>query len=279
MNNIKSKFDKINEIQKKVNSNLDVLERKYELFDSKNDKEKLRQDLNFILNSNEFNDPKINNNYLNYYDNLKSMTNQIMKNKNEHIGKPNELESKINNVDIKVKQTPHSNEREAINNETNSYNNKEQINDKKFQTKNSGNPNNKKVQQSKSDNSIPLKDVKYIDKEIIHKKQNIYLSNELVNLRCKLNKMKTKNSLLNNILTNSKEVKNFKLLEQFINKFIENLAVNWSEVVDLLIDDLLLEEVYVLNELELEKANNEYPMEIFKHNDKIQFCVLFFTNG
>jgi hypothetical protein len=86
-------------------------------------------------------------------------------------------------------------------------------------------------------------------------KENFYLANELVNLRCKLNKINNKNKLLKNILHAKIEVKNCHILDKFINSFIEKLAINWKEISELIIDELIEQEIYHLNELELTKMN------------------------
>ena len=98
----------------------------------------------------------------------------------------------------------------------------------------------------------------------LQKKQNVILSNELISLKVKLNKMKNQNNLLQSLLHNQITVNNPKILEKFINNFIERLAINWNEVCDSLIDDLLEQEVYNLNEIELEKINyNEIRLTTF----------------
>ena len=98
----------------------------------------------------------------------------------------------------------------------------------------------------------------------LQKKQNVFLSNELISLKVKLNKMKNQNNLLQSLLHNQLTINNPKNLEKFINNFIERLAINWNEVCDSLIDDLLEQEVYNLNEIELEKINyNEIRLTTF----------------
>ena len=89
----------------------------------------------------------------------------------------------------------------------------------------------------------------------LHKKQNVFLSNELINLKVKLNKINNQNNLLKSLLHDQVRINNPKVLEKFINNFIERLAINWNEVCDSLIDDLLEQEVYNLNELELQKIH------------------------
>lgn len=99
----------------------------------------------------------------------------------------------------------------------------------------------------------------------LHKKQNVFLSNELISLKVKLNKMKNQNNVLKSLLREQISINNPKILEKFINNFIERLAINWNEVCDSLIDDLLEQEVYNLNELELQKIHyNDIRLTTFE---------------
>lgn len=94
-------------------------------------------------------------------------------------------------------------------------------------------------------------------KDIIIKKQNIFLSNELVNLKVKIGKLNNKNIMLSNMIKSQEQVKNFKVLDKFIESFIEKLAINWNEIVKIILSELLEEEVIELNALELQKIDYE----------------------
>ena len=48
-------------------------------------------------------------------------------------------------------------------------------------------------------------------------------------------------------------VKNITVLEKFIGKFVERLSLNWDEIVNMIIDELLIEEAYELNKIDLKK--------------------------
>ena len=103
---------------------------------------------------------------------------------------------------------------------------------------------------------IDLEDFKsQQDLELLHKQQNIYLSNELTRLKCKLNQIRKDNEFLKRVINEKGMVKNTNVLEKFIGKFVERLSLNWDEIVNMIIDELLIEESYVLNEIELKKIN------------------------
>ena len=52
-------------------------------------------------------------------------------------------------------------------------------------------------------------------------------------------------------------VKNTNVLEKFIGKFVERLSLYWDEIVNMVIDELLIEEAYELNEIDLKKIDYE----------------------
>ena len=101
-------------------------------------------------------------------------------------------------------------------------------------------------------------------KNLLHKKQNAFLTNELTSLKLKLNKLQNDNEKLNSLVRSTQKVNNYKFLEKFINNFVEKLAINWNDIVEEIIEDLLIQEVYQLNELELQKMNyNELRVTTF----------------
>ena len=61
-------------------------------------------------------------------------------------------------------------------------------------------------------------------------------------------------------------VKNTNVLEKFIGKFVERLSLNWDEIVENIIDELLLDETYILNEIDLKKINYEKNKNILIKN-------------
>ena len=93
--------------------------------------------------------------------------------------------------------------------------------------------------------------------ELLHKQQNIFLSNELTKLKIKLNKIRKDNEFLQSVINEKGMVKNTNVLEKFIGKFVERLSLNWDDIVNMIIDEILIDEVYELNELDLKKINYE----------------------
>ena len=92
-------------------------------------------------------------------------------------------------------------------------------------------------------------------RQILQKKQNVFLSNEITNLKLKLNKINNQNKILNSLLKTQVAVGNAHFLDKFVESFVESLAINWSDIVNQIIDELLEQEVYELNRIELEKIN------------------------
>jgi len=73
--------------------------------------------------------------------------------------------------------------------------------------------------------------------------ENLFLSGQMESIKNKLNSFQKKNNDIKNLLESSNQVTNVKLLDKIINSFIENVVVNWNEVTDLLIDEMIYEEV------------------------------------
>lgn len=107
---------------------------------------------------------------------------------------------------------------------------------------------------------------------IIMKKQNTFLSNELVNLKVKIGRLNNKNIMLSNMIKSQEQVKNFKVLDKFIESFIEKLAINWNEIVEIILSDLLEEEVLELNALELKKMDYE-KLRLTTFGDVMKNCL------
>jgi len=102
--------------------------------------------------------------------------------------------------------------------------------------------------------------------ELLQKQQNIYLSNELLTLKNKLNNLRKDNEFLKSVINEKGMVKNTNVLEKFIGKFVERLSLNWDEIVEMIIDEILLDETYILNEIDLKKINYEKNKKILVKN-------------
>ena len=106
--------------------------------------------------------------------------------------------------------------------------------------------------------NINLEDIQNQQKlELLHKQQNIFLGNELTLLKCKLNKVRKENEFLQSLIHEKGMVKNTNVLEKFIGGFIEKLSLNWNEIVESIIDEIIIDEIYELNEIDLNKVNYE----------------------
>jgi hypothetical protein len=253
MQNVKNKFLHLEKLQNQINSKLDLLETKFMTDEDKfsfeySDRYKMQCDLDEILKEKDIKNlnPKLCNtgmkekevdkNYLQFYERLSNKNkmsnyNNIEENKND---KFTHRSNNSKNPPIKkyVEKGVETDKQILL-----SYEPLENI--------------------GKNNTTLNTNIINNETKHLMHKKQNYFLTNELVNLRVKLNKIKNKNKLLQNILHKDESVKNCKLLEKLVTGFIEKLAVNWDDIVNLIIDDLLEEEIYNLNEIELERIKRQ----------------------
>ena len=191
----------------------------------------------------------------------------------------NNLENKDNNLDNdnnNLNNINDNNNNNNLNNENNNLNKNninignninidnnnninENINDNNNQLKKYNIPQNLNVHISYNVcGNINLEDNKNQNIEQIHKQQNNYLANELTRLKCKLNKIQKDNEFLNSLIREKGMVKNTNVLEKFIGSFIEKLSLNWDEIANNIIDEILIDEIHVLNEIEQNKMKNEY---------------------
>lgn len=256
MYNVQRQFNKLEQLQSVIGNKLDNLEKTFfdsnkgNLnfdFDFSQNEYKLQSDLDKLLCEDNRN-KDIGNNYLRFYQHLLSSVkekfekeNNNKKNKNFKTLKNSKNVKKFVEKGIETdKQFLLTMEKENLN-----------LNKKKAKTLNN------------------------IDKNVFHKKQNIYLTNELVSLRCKLNKIKNKNNIMQSLLKTGGEVKNCKILDKIMTGFIEKLAINWNDIVEMLIDELIEEEVYTLNEIEIEKNNkntSKLKLQIKNYEDLLRNC-------
>jgi hypothetical protein len=232
-NNAKSKLDELSQYQARINSKLDGFENRNDYSfkkNYKNEEERLNRDLDDIINSMK---DGVNLNYASFYDTV--LESNMMKRKSQSPPPKKVVKVARKQVIEKPKEVE----------EITRY-----VADGEFIER--------KEKELEKLNLMNLNKTEY------HKRQNLYLTNEMVALRVKLNKMKNKNQLLKGMLDTSPEIKNCHVMEKLITSFIETLAVNWNEIVNLIIDDLITQEVYNLNELELKKSKyNEVNVDEF----------------
>ena len=236
---------------------------------------------NFSKNNNNINNNIINkendiNNNNNINNNDKN-NNSIIKNSINNINNQNNNENKDEEDDDEEKYNDFEKDDIDINNNNNINNLDNNINlNNKVNNENDINNNN--INQNKinvDNNNIPiekmnihisyngpgninLEDMKNQQNlELIHKQQNIFLGNELTLLKVKLNKIRKDNEFLQSLIHEKGMVKNTNVLEKFIGGFVEKLSLNWKEIVEDIIDEVLIDEIHELNEIELKKTNYE----------------------
>jgi hypothetical protein len=259
MLNINKRFEQLEEKQKFISSRFDFLENKYQndsvgfFKELNNEQYNLQIGLDELFSKQE--NTQITKNYLNLYNSInnnKSISKVSILNKTQ----PKQISHNITPVNNFIVDSVIPLKEKII-----------QQQETKFE------PQNQVVLTfepiDKDDKEILMQNQNKIKLDI-HKKQNNFLTNELVNLRIKLNKLKGKNKILNNLLKSNENVKNCKLMEKIIITYIEKLTVNWNEICDLVVDELIEEEVYNLNEIELNriKHKTDYTISLVRESFK-----------
>jgi hypothetical protein len=244
---VKNKLDELSSYQEMINTRLDSFEHRNDYSFKKNyshDKEQLNKDLDDLMASMR---TGVNINYASFYeDALKANTKKHSKERK----KADNTYNTFNTNMTRVKQNKTNENVNIVTEERTRYVVDNEVNENKAKEKERLNLLN-------------------LNKSEYHKRQSLYLTNEMMSLRLKLNKMKNKNQLFKNLLNNHTAIKNNHVMEKIIINFIENLAVNWNDIVELLIDDLISDEVDNLNEIELQKSKyNEINIEEFTNEIK-----------
>ena len=256
----------------------------------KNYKQIMNKRLDEIMG--KIDDHIINQNYTNFYKFLskaspyQNIHSKKNKTKSENIPTKESKEKEINTNDNinnnteemeKIKKEIHKESNENEENEEINEEIKEQQSEniskeeskelkEKIITKNKNIVNNIRVSYN-GPGKIDLEELKSQQNlELLHKQQNIFLSNELTKLKCKLNKIRKDNEFLQSLINEKGMVKNTNVLEKFIGKFVERLSEHWDEIVNMIIDEILIEEIYVLNEIDLKKINYEKNKNILIKN-------------
>ena len=197
---------------------------------------------------------------------INKIENEIPKENKEKENKEKEdkeIKNKENILEVINEKNEIKNEPVNDNNDNNKNNN-----DDKNNKDNNINKNNIKMKSNKrkedihinynGGGKIDLEELKSKQNlELLHKQQNIFLSNELTLLKCKLNKVRKDNEFLQSLIHEKGMVKNTNVLEKFIGKFVERLSLNWDEIVNMIIDEILIDEAYELNNIDLKKINYE----------------------
>ena len=217
---------------------------------------------------------KNNNNIIEDNQNKINKENEI-DNINDNINENNNNEININNINVNNKLINIDNNTKYDNKENNIDNNLDNnkdahldINNNLNQLKLNNIPHKANLHISyNGTGKINLEDIQNKENlELLHKQQNIFLGNELTLLKCKLNKIRKENEFLQSLIHEKGMVKNTNVLEKFIGGFVEKLSLNWNEIVEKIIDEIIADEVYELNELYLNKVKYEKNKNILINN-------------
>ncbi len=227
------RFERLEKMQMIIGNKLDKIQDKFikseDGFNLLEDEYKLKCDLDELMSSNNLDD-----NYLKFYETLSrgnKKINCVEKTRDDKVSIKEYLEKGVETEDL------------AMNNK------KIIVNEQEYK---------KNIKISSSEPNIKKPRV-LIEKNL--------LNNELIKLNLKLNKIKSKNNLFQNILKNNQGINNCKFMDKIITGFIENLVINWNEIVNLLIDEILEEEIFNLNEMELYKLEKEK----YSTNNKLNY--------
>ena len=265
MENVQKKLNKISNLQQTISSKLDKFDEK-----NSNNEDILKDSLSTDISNNEYkqtlnnrldlimgkiNDNIINKNYLNFYDFLLNRKKFFEENQKKELLIETQ---KLEKIKEKIKENISNNDLKNESIQADIHRSQSL----KIPTKIQLSYNNG-FNQNYDNFSETFEDKNNL--YLLTKKQNVFLENELINLKVKINKIRNSNQLLKNLLNKENKCKNPKILEKFIENFIEKLAVNWNEICDLIIDEMLEQEVYELNELELKKIHfDELKLTTFK---------------
>ena len=265
MENVQKKLNKISNLQQTISSKLDKFDEK-----NSNNEDILKDSLSTDISNNEYkqtlnnrldlimgkiNDNIINKNYLNFYDFLLNRKKFFEENQKKELLIETQ---KLEKIKEKIKENISNNDLKNESIQADIHRSQSL----KFPTKIQLSYNNG-FNQNYDNFSETFDDKNNL--YLLTKKQNVFLENELINLKVKINKIRNSNQLLKNLLNKENKCKNPKILEKFIENFIEKLAVNWNEICDLIIDEMLEQEVFELNELELKKIHfDELKLTTFK---------------
>ena len=85
------------------------------------------------------------------------------------------------------------------------------------------------------------------------KQQNNILAKELTSLKDELNKIRKENNKLLQELHEKGMAKSTNVFDKFIDGLIEKLTLNWDEIINNIIDEILNDEIQELNEIKLNK--------------------------
>ena len=189
-------------------------------------------------NSNELN-TIITNYKTNSFNSLNNINNNKINNKEkENVSKNDKNINNINNNMNKTSQIGENNEEE-----NSEYNDKNDDEEKMRMNRSGIFPTRVQIV-CKRDNEINNKLLK----------RSRYLENELNYLKFKLDKVEKQKNFLQNVIMENKNI-NKSIFDIFLVKYFKNIAINWKEISDEIIDELLIDEIHELAKVKLQLRN------------------------
>ena len=91
-------------------------------------------------------------------------------------------------------------------------------------------------------------------------KRNKFLENELNYLKYKLNSIQNQKNFIQKVIMNDNNMKRY-LFDIFTVNYFKQIALNWKEVSDFLIDELIIDEIHELTKIKLKSRKNERTEE------------------
>ena len=87
-------------------------------------------------------------------------------------------------------------------------------------------------------------------------KRNKFLENEINYLKYKLNSIQNQKNFIQKVIMNDNNMKRY-LFDIFTVNYFKQIALNWKEVSDFLIDELIIDEIHELTKIKLKSRKNE----------------------
>ena len=91
-------------------------------------------------------------------------------------------------------------------------------------------------------------------------KRNKFLENEINYLKYKLNSIQNQKKFIQKVIMNDNNMKRY-LFDIFTVNYFKQIALNWKEVSDFLIDELIIDEIHELTKIKLKSRKNERTEE------------------
>ena len=91
-------------------------------------------------------------------------------------------------------------------------------------------------------------------------KRNKFLENEINYLKYKLNSIQNQKNFIQKVIMNDNNMKRY-LFDIFTVNYFKQIALNWKEVSDFLIDELIIDEIHELTKIKLKSRKNERTEE------------------